>query len=430
MAYIQPFRALRYDPDRAGSLSALSAPPYDIIDAAGRAELAGRSPYNVIRIILGEDTEGSRGEDAYREAAACLSAWQREGILIREQEPCIYLCEQAFALNGSRYVRRGFLSAVLLEEFGKGSIFPHERTLSAPRADRLNLMRACRAVLSPVLAFYSDRDGTVDRFLAGLRRLRPLYDFSDGDGIHYRVSGLADPEQIEQLRSLMHGRRTVIADGHHRYESALIYKREARPFLAPEGTVPEDFSLLLCVSSADSGLKILPTHRLVRVPGGLVPERFLALVSERFHVEPIARRLLAAPDGLLENGSGSHRLLGCYLGRAGAFLLRPRASDAPPTAADEAWHELPVMLLHELILHHYLRFEPSSSEAEGNIRYLRDAEKVVAAVDTGAFDVGFLLPHLVPDTVHATALAGHRLPPKATYFYPKIASGLVFYPFD
>ncbi len=282
LAYIQPFRALRYDTDRAGSLSALSAPPYDIIDAARRAELARRSPYNVIRVILGEDTEGTRSEDTYREAAACLSAWQREGVLIREQEPCIYLCEQEFDLNGSRYVRRGFISAVLLEEFGKGSIFPHERTMSAPRADRLCLMRACRAALSPILAFYSDREGTVDRFLAGLSRVRPLYEFADDGGIHYRVSGLADPGQIEELRALMHGRRTVIADGHHRYESALIYKEEARPFLAPESTVPEDFTLLLCVSSANSGLKILPTHRLVRVPGGLVPERFLALVSERF----------------------------------------------------------------------------------------------------------------------------------------------------
>jgi len=430
---IAPFRALRYNPEAISFISRVVAPPYDLVDAEQADELRARDPHNAIRLVLGKAPDGGRPERDYQRAATVLASWRREGVLIREPEPAIYLCEQTFSANGQSLVRRGLLSTILLEDLSSGRVLPHEHTREPAKADRLRLMQACCASLSPVFGIFADTDGAIDEILAGLGSGEPLYEFEAPDGIGYRMWRVTDAGQIRRVAGELRDEKFVIADGHHRYETALTYREQHRSAAGPPGSAPEDFLLAFCVSTKDKGLKILPTHRLVKGPGAFPKKRLLAIVTPYFDLRESRIENPAQLRAIAGGWGADEVVIGCYL-RGGRFMeLRVRDGalatiplpDGPPE-----WRSVPVMLLRYGILDPLFGMSPDFFSDPTRLRYEADAEEVYWAVESGRFDAGFLLAPLHPDTLARVTQTGRRMPPKTTFFYPKIPSGLVYYPFE
>lgn len=427
---IAPFRPLRYNPDRISFISRVVAPPYDVISEPQAQLLRESDPHNVIRLILGKGNEGLHTDKEYRNAAATLNAWRRDGVLVRDGEPAIYLCEQSFPVYGEVRVRRGLLCAALLEQSNSGGLLPHEQTRAAPREDRLRLMQACRASLSPVFGIYHDRRGAGAAAVEELATGWPLYEFRMED-VAYRVWRVSDRERVRALAQALAKEQILIADGHHRYETALAYRRAHRDPTVPYGRAPEDYLLLYAVSARDKGLSILPTHRLVKAPEGFDRERFLRAVSATFLVE---RAPTMTPEELLAcvRDLGPHSIL-CYVGPGQVFTLTDHGLDplqVPMPERSPRWRNLPVTLLHYTILEPLLGIPAASDATEQRLLFTPDAEQVYWSVEGGRFDLAFLLPPTPVASVEAVARAGERMPAKSTYFYPKIASGLVIYPFE
>src|SRR4051794_14632772 len=266
MAEVQPLRTLRYDLRAVGSLEAVAAPPYDVIDDALRAELAGRSPFNVVEIDL---PQGENGGDPYLHAQTTMQAWQQQGVLVREREPAIWVLTQEYTgPDGNSYTRHGFFARVRVEDYGPGRIRPHERTHPGPKEDRLRLTRATRANLSPIFSLYSDPTGAAWRALQPQPTDAPWGETTDADGTLHRLWRIVDPEAIAAVQDALKSAELLIADGHHRYETARVYAEE----IGGEG---EHRYVLMClVALEDSGLTVFPTHRLVN---GLSHERRDAL---------------------------------------------------------------------------------------------------------------------------------------------------------
>ncbi|MHC4479377.1 MAG: DUF1015 domain-containing protein [Planctomycetota bacterium] len=428
-----PFRALRYNPAKISFISRVVAPPFDVIDADRAEELRQRDPHNVIRLILGKGPEDGRPPEDYEYAAETLSAWRRDGFLMVEPEPAVYACEQAFELDHQQYVRRGLVCAVLLEEFSAGNVFPHERTMSGPKADRLRLMEASGANLSQVFGLLPDRDGRADALIKDMAAGLPLYEFRGADTIVHKVWRCQDEGTICELADLLRAEDLVIADGHHRYETALAYQHAHRAGSGPPGTAAEDFLLVFCASVRNPGLKVLATHRLVKAPSGFDLRAMIEALREQFE---IAEHAVPGPGGLrglFRAPRVAGDCIGCYLPGERLLVLRPRsrevlAEQMPPRLP--AWQRLPVTQLHYAILAPYLELPPDREEADPRLTFTHSIEEVYWAVEGGRSDVAFLLPPLQPEAVTEVATGGERMPPKSTFFYPKVPSGLLFYAFD
>jgi len=433
MVQIAPFKGLQYNPDKISFISRVVAPPYDLIDPDQAEELRQRDPHNVIRLILGKEGPEGRPPEDYQQAALTLASWRREGVLIPAPVPSVYVCEQAFELQGSRHVRRGLICAMLLEEFARGQVLPHERTLAGPKADRLRLMEACSANLSQVFGVFSDPEGRADRLLRDAGAASLLYEFRDVDKVAYRVWRVTDETYIRDLASLVQKEVMLIADGHHRYETALRYRDSHRPEGAHRGSVAEDFVPIYCVSVKNAGLQILPTHRLAKAVAPFDPEAFVSGLEQRFNLE---RHRFAGPEGLRgtlrlvqEHGG----LMACHVRQQQLYILSAKSSDAledlmPGRSA--AWRCLPVSALHYAVLEPLFGIRAEGEGPEPRLTFSQDIEKMYWSVESQRFDAGFFLPPIRPETVETIARAGERMPPKSTFFYPKIASGLVFYPLD
>jgi uncharacterized protein (DUF1015 family) len=367
MAEIQPLRAVHYDTTAAGPLDRLTAPPYDVIDAALRRELVSRAPHNVVEIDL------PVGDDPYRHAGELWESWQMQGVLRRDSEPALWALEQTYtAPGGDRHTRRGFFSRVRVTDYGPGLIRPHERTHPAAKQDRLELMRATRANLSPIFSLYRDPAAAAWASLAPALERAPWGEVTDDDGTVHRMWRVADAGVVDAVRSAMAERELLIADGHHRYESAVA---EGTPILA------------VLVSTSDPGLMIFPTHRV-----------FAEQPSARWDgpssdAETALRRLEAIP--------GHHAAFVQYDGRASIVDAGPgRPLDVE--VIDGLGHE--------------------------GISYTPDAGEAVRRVDSGEAAVAYLMRPSRIEDVFAVARRGDVLPPKSTYFYPKLLSGLLFHP--
>jgi len=430
---IAPFRALRYDPDRVPSLSRVIAPPFDVINAEVAEELRQRDPHNVIRLILGKEGSEARSEGEYRRAAQTLAAWRREGILIMEDEPSVYVCEQAFEVDGVHCVRRGFVSAMLLRDFTSGDVLPHEHTVSGPKVDRLRLMKACRAALSLVFGVFSDPEASIDGLLATMQEGEPLYAFRTPADTAYRIHRVSKPETVRELARLLRRERLLIADGHHRYETALRYRDEVGDPARPAGSAPEDFLPIFCVSVKNPGLLALPCHRLVRANGRFEPKAFLAALRRYFIVEDLPVRGPDSLRDLVRSWQNTEDVIGCFLRGPGLLVLHPRPGsgiEALLPSDSAALCELPVTKLHYAVIGPHFGMPPEAGRAPKGLVYSPRPEEVFLGVANGQFDAGFLLPSIRPAVVEKVARAGHTMPSKSTFFYPKIDSGLVFYPTD
>jgi uncharacterized protein (DUF1015 family) len=413
MADVQPLRALHYDLAKVGPLGDVAAPPYDVIDAEQRAALVARSPHNVVEIDLPD------GEDPYAHAAELFAAWQRSGVLVRDAEPALWALEQRYSgPDGEARRRRGFFARVRVEEYGPGRIRPHERTHPGPREDRLRLTRATRANLSPIFSLYSDPSATAWNALDAAKPRDPWGQFEDADGTLHRAWRVADADAIETVSATLADAELLIADGHHRYETSRVYAEE----IGGEGD--HRYVLMCLVALEDPGLTVFPTHRLV---GGLDPERRAALheaIERDFLATAVVRDQIAPAPGsgpLVLGYADSQRTL--------RLELRDQSiADAALADMPAAYRRLDTGVLEALLLKGALGLDDEDISHMHDFGYARDAAQALALVDSGAFDVAFLLRPTPVEQVREIAAAGVNMPPKSTYFFPKVPTGLVMNP--
>jgi uncharacterized protein (DUF1015 family) len=413
MADVQPLRAVHYDVARAGPLGELVAPPYDVIDAVQRAALAARSPYNVVEIDL------PVGDDPYVHAGELYAGWQADGVLVRDGEPALWPYEQRYrGPDGAERTRRGFFARVRVEDYGPGRIRPHERTHPGPREDRLRLTRATAANLSAIFSLYSDPPGAAQAALADSAAGSPWGEVVDDDGTLHRLWRCADAAAIDAVGAALADVELLIADGHHRYETARVYADEIG------GDGPHRYTLMCLVALEDPGLSIFPTHRLVRVGD---PDRRGALdaaIARDFAVTTISRDQLAPAPG------GGPLELG-YLDAERALALRLRdqsIADAALAAMPEPYRRLDAGVLEALLLKGALGLDDDDISHLRGFGYARDAAAAERAIDAGEYDVAFLLRPTPVALVREIAAAGVNMPPKSTFFYPKLLTGLLFNP--
>jgi uncharacterized protein (DUF1015 family) len=429
MAEIRAFRAFRYDLGRVGNLSDVVAPPYDVIDPALQQALYDRSPYNVVRLILNKvEPTDTEAHNRYTRAAACLRDWQRETILAQDSARGLYVYHQDFEVEGRRYTRRGFMARVRLERFGEGSIYAHEQTMPGPKADRLKLFHATGMNLSQVFGMYPDEQGAVQRLLDdAVGRALPLQ-ATDHLGVVNKLWPVSDQRVVSAVTGLLGPKPVFIADGHHRYETALRYLEERRQAgEANDPAAPANFVLMMLVGMSEPGLVILPTHRLVSGLPDLTADRLRAALGESFQVETVGQGEKGARDTweLLE-ADGGQDVLG--FGTVGDGVWQTARLRAPRRMAElapehsPAWRGLAVSVLHVLVLDRLL----AQGGAKPQCQYVHLLREVTEAVAARRCQLAALVP---PATMkHVEQIAGNleKMPPKSTYFYPKLLSGLVF----
>jgi len=438
MAKIVPFAACRYNPARV-KLQDVVTQPYDKITPAMQAGYYARSPFNLIRVEKGRAEAGDTAEsNVYTRAAQTLEDWIAKGILVQDPSPAVYayLQEYESPLTGERKLRKSFIALGRLEDYSAGIVFRHERTLAAPKADRLELLRHTRTQTGQLFMLYDDPSGRLDTLLERFSRMPTSYEAADEFGVIHRLWPIVDRETIDHIVAFMADKKLVIADGHHRYETALAFREECRAALAqPSPNAPHEFAMMTFVNLRSDGLTILPTHRVVF---GLPHFDFAGFrkrvqpyfdcyaypfvnSSEQASAEQQFRRDVFQPTR--RNAIGAYAGSAFYL-----FLLRGNASlehwiaDASP-----AQRQLDVVLLHRLILEKGLDISTEAVTEERHIRYEREVKAAVGAVDRGEAQIAFLLRPLGVTQVAEMALAGEVLPQKSTDFYPKLLSGLTLY---
>jgi uncharacterized protein (DUF1015 family) len=417
MAEIAPLPALRYDLDVAGPLQDLWSPPYDVIDAEGRAALAARSPYNAVHVDLPE------GEDPYAAAAETLRRWEEEGAVVRD-EPTIWALEQDYrAPDGRDLVRRGFLARVRVEDYGAGRIRPHERTHPGPKEDRLRLTRATRANLSPIFSLFSDPGGRAAAALAPHTAGAPWGEVTDDDGNRHRLWRVTDPGAIDEVVAAAAPAELLIADGHHRYETARVYAEEVG------GDGPHRWVLMALVALEDPGLTVFPTHRLVRGTTPEGQEALAAAIRRDWDVEEVPEAELV-PDPATDG----HVVIGymdAHFRRPYRLTLKdPAAAAAALPGHADAYRRLDTAVTEALLLKGALGLSDDDIDHLHGFGYARDTDQAREWVHDATYDLAFFMGPTPVERVHEVAAAGESMPPKSTYFFPKVLTGLVFNPLD
>jgi uncharacterized protein (DUF1015 family) len=430
MPDVSPFRGVRYDVARVGTLSDVVAPPYDVVDPALQDRLYQASPYNVIRMELNRQEPGdTEAQGRYARASRFLKEWLRDGILREEDHTALYVYDQTFEVDGVKHIRRGFLARVRLEPFGEGKIYPHEQTLSGPKADRLALYHATGFNLSPIFGLYPDAEGEVLRSIeAGVRDRTPLV-ATDHLGVENRLWVVDDFETHTAVRGLMSGKPVFIADGHHRYETGLKYRDERKQAGDYSGDDdPSNFCLMMLVGMSDPGLLILPTHRLVSGFPGLTAAQLTERLQAEFEVRIMGEGEAGCRAAWAEiDASGDQDILGFGTVADGRWLVARLRSDeamdrlAPDHSPD--WRSLGVSILHVLVLDSLLK--PLGTPS---CRYVHLLREVLDDVSAEGCDLACLVPPARMEHVESIASGLETMPPKSTYVYPKLLTGLVLNP--
>jgi uncharacterized protein (DUF1015 family) len=435
---IRAFRALRYSHDAVPDLARVVAPPYDVISPAQRAVLAARDPRNVVAIDLPVDLPGAADpDDKYRAAARTFASWRSDGTLAKDPRPALYVYEQAYARpeSDAPHVQRGFYARVKLEAFGPGSgILPHERTLSGPREDRHKLMRASGANFSGVVGLFADASGESSRLMADATAGDAVADVIDDDGARHRLWMLPEDGPTEAVVSALRqaaGRAPItIADGHHRYETALRYRDERRLTSAHEVDPAFDYLLMLLLETSGGSMTVLPSHRVARsVADGA---GLLTAARALFDVEPADGAALARAFGQGALAPGGAGRFGLWTRAGGAILVaRRNAFGAFLPAGSEALRRLDVTLL-AVALERLTGIDRAATASGGRIAYTKSAAEAIGWVDgaVDGADAAFLLEPTPVAEIVAVAAAGDVMPQKSTYFYPKPLSGFVINPLE
>lgn len=431
MADVQAFRGFRYDLGRVGELSDVVAPPYDVIDPALQDALYERSAYNVVRLILNKESPAdTEHNNRYSRSSQTLNTWTQDRILVQDSARSLYVYHQNFEVEGRRFTRKGFMARVRLERFGEGRIYPHEETLSGPKADRLKLFRATAMNLSQVFGMYPDADGQVQATLdAAVGRALPLQ-ATDHLGVVSKIWPVTDQRAVSAVAGLMGPKPIFIADGHHRYETALAYQAERQK--VGEGMSPDaaaNFVLMMLVSMSDPGLVILPTHRLISGLGEVRADAIKRMLEPHFAVETVGQGPDAARSAWeLIEADGSQDVLGFGTTTDGVWQLarfKNRELMAQLAGAHSpAWRGLAVAVLHKVVLEKQI---VEAGVGQPKCAYVHLLKEVTDAIAGRQCQVAVLVP---PASMgHVEQIAGNleKMPPKSTYFYPKLLSGLVFH---
>jgi uncharacterized protein (DUF1015 family) len=433
LARIYPFHPLRYTA-KAGPLANVVTQPYDKISPAMRSRYLALSPFNLVRVILGEQTPtDSDADNIYTRAAQHLDSWTASGILQRDSEPGIFPYFQEFNEpdTGERLVRKGFIALGAVEEYSAGIVHRHEQTLSGPKKDRLELLRHTHAHFGQLFMLYPDKDRVIDALLDEAAAAAPLAEVTDEYGAVHRIWKIAGAAMIQQL---MADKRLLIADGHHRYETALNYRNECRTAAGANSDreAAYEFVMMTFVNMNDPGLLVLPTHRVVHSLESFSVDDFQKTSREFFEVEEVDSALdgARATELLRERGRAGTALLAVTPNRA--FVLHsPKAAGAKFFAGLSARQRaLDVVQLHKCLLEGVLKLSEESIRNQQNLSYLRDASESLAQVRKGAANIAFLMNPCPVSQVRDIALAGEVMPQKSTDFYPKLLSGLTAYALD
>lgn len=431
MADIRPFRALRYNLQRVSAQQVVTQ-PYDKITPAMQAKYYAASPYNLVRIILGRRQDGDNTvENVYTRAAAFGREWRREGILQQDAPPSIYVYAQAFtAPSGANFERRGFIALGRVEDYSEKVVYRHEQTLAKPKADRLDLLRATRVHYEQLFLLYEDA-GEIDALLRTPGK--PTIEVDDEYGVTHRVWQIPDANVIAALREKMRDKKLVIADGHHRYETALNYRNECRAADGSSGPdAAHEFVMMTFVNMNDPGLLVLPTHRVVHSLNSFSVEEFEKSSREFFELEPVDSGLDAtqATSLLRDRGAKGTALL-AVTPRQAFVLHSPKPAASKFLGGLSARQQsLDVVQLHKVLLEGVLKLSEESIRNQQNLSYLRDASEAMGLVRREAADIAFLMNPCPVQKVRDVAFAGEVMPQKSTDFYPKLLSGLTAYALD
>lgn len=439
MADIMPFRAVIYNHEKVGDMNKVMAPPYDVISAKLQDELYSRHANNFVKIDLNKTTpKDSVKDDRYSRAAALLSDWLAAGVLTRDDRPAIYYYTQTYReKDGTNQTRKGFIALTRLEEFGKGSIHPHEKTLSGPKADRLRLMQTTGANLSCIFSLYSEPELGINKLLEGATaEVPPVIDVKDDDAIVNRVWRVDDPTVIAQTARAMKGRALFIADGHHRYETALNYQKEMlAKTKTPTGREAFNYIMMYCSNMDDEGMTIWPTHRVIHNLEILDANAFLARCKEHFKIDELpynagneaAKRIELKSK--VEDAGRSNIAFGLHIKDINVYyVLTLKDKDTMAkvfgTKIADVFKGLDVTVLHTLILSNILGITAEAQEKQTNLVYVKKSDEAIDAVDKGNNQIAFILNPTRIGQVKEVALTGQVMPQKSTYFYPKLLSGL------
>ncbi len=416
MADIRPFKALRFT-EKAGNIRDNVSPPYDIISEDERKKLLDSSENNVIRLEL------PRGDNPYVVAGETLRKWLADGILATDTEDAVYVYEEDFECEGKDYKIKGIICRVKLEEFSKGVVLPHEETLSKAKADRFNLMSETFCNFSQVYSMYTDEEKVIAGEIEKIVEKDPDVSFTAKDSIVQKLWIETDKERIEKIVNGFKSKQLYIADGHHRYETALNFKNK----LISDGAYSEDdeagYIMMFLADLAVPGLVILPTHRLVKDLDYFDEKKVLDSVSALFNVKK-----MESVDRVKEEILNGETSFGFYTGGEGYYLLTLRDKDAVSevvTDRSEAYKSLDVTALHSLILEPVFGIDKENMAQQKNLTYTRSIDEAVATVRNGASQCAFILNSTKIEQLRDVALAGDKMPQKSTYFYPKLITGLV-----
>ena len=434
MADILPFRALRYNLDKVTAAEVVTQ-PYDKITPAMQEHYYAASPFNLVRIILGRREPGDNTTDnVYTRAAYFGREWREKTILRQDSSPSIYTYSQTFtAPSGKEFERRGFIALGRVEDYSAKVVFRHEQTLAKPKADRLDLLRATRTHYEQLFLLYED-SGEIDSLLAS--KERPVIDVEDEYGVAHRVWQVSDPAVIRSVEEKMSTQKLVIADGHHRYETALNFRNECRAASGQSNVdAPYEFVMMTFVNMNDPGLLILPTHRVVHSLNSFSVDEFQRASTEYFEVEEVEASIHAAKATALlqERGRSGTALLAVMANRA-LLLHSPKGTAARFFAGLSTRQQaLDVVQLHKVLLEGVLKLSEESIRNQQNLSYVREASEALAAVrgeGKGTANITFLMNPCPVQKMREVALAGEVMPQKSTDFYPKLLSGLTAYALD
>ena len=419
MPEIKPFKGIRYNPEKLPDLTNVICQPYDQVTNKMEREYKNRSPYNFIRLVLTKYSEGHNRQREYRDARRYAETWVKEEIFISDDEEAIYPYWQEFTINKTKYVRKGFVCLVRLEELGKGNILPHEKTLSKPKADRLNLLNITKKDFEPVFLLYTDPEKSINTMLEQYCEDKPLIETKDDKNIIHKLWRMSDSDLIGKIAKTLKSSIFVIADGHHRYETAFNYRNELGDI---EENHPANFKMIALVNIEDPGLVILPTHRLVKGIDDFSLIDFLKKTEEYFIIKKTDKDSIA--DDLKEIEGAS---FGFYSSQTAYILTLKSMKTMKEKLADRSdeYRNLDVAILHTLLIEDVLDIKPEN--IEDHVRYERGTKDAMRRVDAGAFQFCFLMNPTRSEQVKKVAQNKERMPQKSTDFYPKLISGLVFY---
>ena len=403
MAIIKGFKGIRYNSKKIGDFNKIVAPPYDVINSKEQEMLYQSDPYNVVRLILAK----GEGDDRYKNAGTTFKDWLDDSVLFQEDSPSIYPYYQEFEFDGEEYTRKGFIAVVKVEDFETKTILPHEQTFKKHKEDRLRLTTACNANLSQVFTVYPDQDGTVEELIDRAIE-EPIIEVTGNDGVKNRFWKISDKTVIDRISDELNNKSLLIADGHHRYETAINYRNQQRNRNGENsGDRPYDYVMMYLSRAEGDGLIINPTHRVAKKIG-LPVDSFLQKLEEYFSVEKCGR--VETPDLpfnqivlVLKSSDTKYRLI-------------------PKGEQPKSYQNLAVMLLHNLI------FKEIVDEESAGILYTKFEDELYDLVENSGYEAGFLLPKLKAGDIFDVVLDGTKMPHKTTYFYPKILSGMVFNP--